>query len=75
MATMEVDMDALGREFAEPAAEAIDGAKAKALFCASWPEARGVVEALAAMAPGGLRAIIGIIVRAGDAAHKVVCKG
>lgn len=46
---------------------------AKELFCNNWDMVKKVLEFLATVAPGSVGVIINLVIRAGDAAKKVIC--
>jgi hypothetical protein len=55
------------------AAVAQESFKPRERFCQLWPTAREGLAALKGIAPATVRAIIGIVVAAGDAAAGKVC--
>ena len=80
----EIDRDkvaaAINAEFASDArpeaamavsAEALGNAKK--LFCENWDTVKQVLDFLATVAPGPIGPIIRVVIRAGDAAKKVIC--
>lgn len=52
---------------------AMAAANPKQFFCQNWPLIRTGLEILKGFAPLPVRPIIGLVIRAGDAASSVVC--
>lgn len=58
----------------EPVMALAAGIDPKQLFCQNWDTVKTVLEVLKALVPGPVGVIIGVVIKAGDAAHKAICK-
>ena len=52
---------------------AAQGIDPKDLFCKNWKTVKTVLEVLKTLVPGAIGAIIGVVIKAGDAAHAAIC--
>lgn len=49
------------------------GIDPKKLFCENWGTVRTVLEVLKTLVPGAVGVIIGVVIKAGNAAHSAIC--
>ncbi|MBV8686731.1 MAG: hypothetical protein JOZ90_03695 [Alphaproteobacteria bacterium] len=50
-----------------------EGLDPKAFFCSNWESIKAVLQFLKKFLPALLRPVIDLIIKAGDAAHRVIC--